>query len=567
MKKTLLLILIFCSIIPVEARQRSLSEMKALAAKVLTTVNNAKGMFGNVSTTELEVVKEKEALTIIGNENGFVIIANDDDFASGVLGHCDKEFDESNAAPAMLWWLNMTNQCLSERADAASNAYNTLQELLTTSVEDAVEPLITTKWNQNEPYYNQVPLYEKSGKSYHYYTGCVATAMAQVMNYYKYPTQGIGSHSYKYPNEESPIGTLSVDFYKTTYDWAHMKDTYIKGSYTTTEATAVATLMYHCGVAVDMEYGEDGSGAFNHMAGIAFRTYFGYNKNIKYRNKDTYPDVEFINMLRESLAAKRPVIYGGSGSQGAHSFILDGYNSEGLFHVNWGWGGHDDGYFAIATMGGFPDTQEAVFVTKSDVEDAYKSYWCVDKQGLRAEKTNNSQGIKISGFIINNDITNFTGSVNIVFKNATTEKSFQVKNCNNVGSLDEKGYRYGFSDNFTVTSISGVPNGNYVVYLTTKSASETTAQVIRSENQSVTNSFNVTVSDGRITALSSNSSPYSAINNIYKVKNSAEKHVKVYDIEGRLLHESNSENFSIDDVNAKGLLIIRQGNNVRKIRK
>ncbi len=241
-----------------------------------------------------------------------------------------------------------------------------------TTATPVVAPLIKTGWDQDAPFWNLCP--KKSGEQC--YVGCVATAMAQVMNYYQWPVQGTGSHSVKVNKT-----TYTVNFGETTYDWAHMKNVY-SGSYTTTEATAVATLMYHCGVACDMEYGtadEGGSGAWTidwngywsgqgtMCAEKALSQFFGYDaSSIKGYYRDgssedgmrSWTKSEWIAMLKVELDAARPIMYAGAGLEDpndestayGHSFVCDGYDSSNKFHFNFGWTNWCDGYYDVDAL-------------------------------------------------------------------------------------------------------------------------------------------------------------------------------------------------------------------------
>lgn len=233
-----------------------------------------------------------------------------------------------------------------------------------------VSPLIKTGWDQDSPYWNSCP--QISGSRC--YTGCVATAMAQVMNYHQWPKNGTGSHTIK--------GTsYSANFGSTTYDWENMLNSY-SGSSTSAQKTAVATLMYHCGVAVDMSYGtaaEGGSGAYtidyngywsSHgtmCAETALTQFFGYKSStIKGYYRDGSPEdgmkswtkAEWIAMLKEELDAQRPIMYAGAGYEDpsdpdtgyGHSFVCDGYDSSDKFHFNWGWSNSCDGYYDVDAL-------------------------------------------------------------------------------------------------------------------------------------------------------------------------------------------------------------------------
>lgn len=212
-----------------------------------------------------------------------------------------------------------------------------------------VNPLISTLWDQS-PYYNALAPFDQT---YNQRTvaGCVATAMAMLMKYYNYPANGSGFHSYTHEK----YGVQSANFGATTYGWAQMPNVVNSAN------NAVATLMYHCGVAVDMDYGvgaTGGSGAYvinakspvQHCAEYAFETYFGYKPSLQGVERANYSQFQWINLLKSELDASRPVYYAGFGSGGGHAFLCDGYDANNFFHFNWGWSGSFNGYFSINAL-------------------------------------------------------------------------------------------------------------------------------------------------------------------------------------------------------------------------
>lgn len=202
-----------------------------------------------------------------------------------------------------------------------------------------VGPLLTTVWGQGT-YYNAMCPPDAAGPDGHVLTGCVATAMAQIMRYWSFPPVGNGSHSYNCP----PYGTLSADFGSTAYNWAAMPDR------VTSTNTDVATICYHAGVAVNMQYGPNGSGAYSTDVPNALITYFKYANTTQYRSKSSYSSSTWENMMKEELDNSRPIYYSGSSSQsGGHAFVMDGYQNSN-FHINWGWNGSYNGYYALTAL-------------------------------------------------------------------------------------------------------------------------------------------------------------------------------------------------------------------------
>jgi hypothetical protein len=220
-----------------------------------------------------------------------------------------------------------------------SNGYYTPRN--TTSVE----PMLTTTWNQS-PYYNNLC---PDSAGIHAVTGCSATATAQVMKYWNWPVTGTGSHTYTDDN----FGTLTANFGATTYQWSLMPNA-LNSQSTTAQVNAVATLMFHVGVAIEMDYGINSSGAYTNSYGYsdlacsenALKDYFGYKSTtIHSVYKDNTTDAVWVSILTAEMDAGRPVIESGHGG-GGHAFVCDGYDNNGLFHINWGWGSAYDGYFA-----------------------------------------------------------------------------------------------------------------------------------------------------------------------------------------------------------------------------
>ena len=225
----------------------------------------------------------------------------------------------------------------------------------------AVSPLIATTWNQDAPFNNLCP---GTGND-KALVGCVATAMAQLMKYYNWPTTGTGSHSYLGDHDGYVYGTLSANFGATTYDWSNMLNSYpYANAGTVAQQNAVATLMYHCGVSVDMIYSPEWSGAYVTDAQVAswnpnqptaekaLKDYFDYSPSLYGAFKQNYTDAQWIFMLKNDLNQQHPLIYAGNdqNGEGGHCFICDGYDNNNNFHFNWGWGGFCDGYFALTGL-------------------------------------------------------------------------------------------------------------------------------------------------------------------------------------------------------------------------
>ena len=303
---------------------------------------------------------------------GYVIVAADD-VAIPVLGYCDTGvLDVDNMPDNMRWWLSEYDREIKwaiaqgieptddtkEEWKALSNARRAKQ------AEVVVAPLIKTEWSQSPWYNNKCPYDSKADKRC--VTGCVATAMAQIMKYWEHPVKGRGSHSYIH----STYGEQYADFGNTTYDWKNMpNDLSILSS--NAQINAIATLMYHCGVAVNMNYGTSKSGANSWWVASAFREYFLYSDEARLCSKDDYTLSEWKSKLQVQLILGRPLYYDGRGSSGGHAFICDGYRSDDYFHFNWGWD-EQDGYYSLSAL-----KPSFLFLTTADYTSNQNALLCL----------------------------------------------------------------------------------------------------------------------------------------------------------------------------------------------
>ena len=301
-----------------------------------------------IAYTQMQVDNEP-AVYVFNGEDGFVLVSAEDD-ARAVLGYSDHgRFDATDMPENMQFWLQMYADELA-RYEANKPVLKAGQVSMHRAKRAATDsyPTITpilgdVEWGQDEPYNNLCPTVggERS------VTGCVATAISQIMYVHKYPAKGIGSKTY---TTESHGLQLNVNFGATTYDWGNMLP-YYKNNYNSTQANAVATLMYHVGVAADMDYDPDGSGAISSAALAAITEYFGYNKSIHVLPKDFMKEETVLQTVASDLQEGRPVYISGSTvNQEGHAFVCDGIQSDGYLHINWGWNGSGNGYFALSAL-------------------------------------------------------------------------------------------------------------------------------------------------------------------------------------------------------------------------
>lgn len=363
--KKLLIIVAMLVTLPAFAKHVDLETAKKAAATFLNN-NGAKA----TQLTDLSKAAGFQNLYIFNAEPGFVVMAADD-CVKPILGYSlTGVFDAEDMPGNVRWWLQGYNdeiQLAIEDGMRTTTEVSNLWKDLTAGkrnvamATEVVTPLIQTKWNQGK-YYNALCPAVSDGPEGLAYTGCVATSMAQVMKYWEHPKTGTGSYSYTW-NEQ----TLSASF-ETEYDWDNMMDYY--GYYyangtdpyanavaapSNQEITAVATLMSHCGISVDMNYGgnsTNGSSASTMRVADALRNYFNYSPTVCFKEKDNYTDSQWEKIVKAELDAHRPLEYCGSdpNSQGGHAFVCDGYNDDGYFHFNWGWSGKFDGYFLLSNL-------------------------------------------------------------------------------------------------------------------------------------------------------------------------------------------------------------------------
>ena len=294
---------------------------------------------------------------------GFVIVAADDNYRP-IIGYSEEGvFDMDNMAPALAEYLENVRQGVMEASMASSSEPSVAADwdmLGRTGRmvsrhggrEDAY--LVETKWNQNSPYNYFCPSSQgHGGPGGRCYAGCVATAAAQLMRYWNHPVQGQGSYSY-IPEEHPEYGLLSADFGATTYDWEHMPLTLSGASQE--EIEAVAELIYHVGVCMDMGYSPSGSGAVTGRLCETMPTYFFYTDQMANLYREEYTHEAYMNMVIRSIDMNWPMVQRGGG----HAYVLDGYNDHDMVHYNWGWGGSSDGWFNIDDHG-YTDGESIIF--------------------------------------------------------------------------------------------------------------------------------------------------------------------------------------------------------------
>lgn len=293
-----------------------------------------------------EVVNKDTLFYILNDmENNAFVIVSADERVWPILGYSTQgAFNEANQPEAFKAWMEERGKEIAyikannlQAEEKTINEWSQLKSATITSQSSSVEPLLKTTWNQG-CYYNEQCPSDADGYCGHVPTGCVATAMAQIMKYWNYPGKGVGSSFL-----DSKYGQQFADFGALTYNWQQMPNLL------TSSNNEIAKLMFHCGVATSVWYCIGGSSIYTGNVPGALIRNFSYSSNIRYISRGATNSEDWTTMLRQELDSKRPVIYVGYSTVG-HAFVCDGYQNDNYFHFNWGWGGIKDGYFYVENL-------------------------------------------------------------------------------------------------------------------------------------------------------------------------------------------------------------------------
>lgn len=289
----------------------------------------------------LTVLYEMEHLAVVGFADGGYAIISKDSEHEPLWGYSSSNFDAENMVPAFKFMLERMNEQLAKPAAKSSR-----RRLPDASLPSEVQPLIKTQWNQYAPYNNLCP----TTNGEHCITGCTATALAQVVNYYRTPSVGKGVKTYSYTDDHDDQQTITMDFSVLSFDFDQMISNYESSSYTPKQASAVARLMYACGVLCEAQYGRYETWAGIHPDNI--KQYFGYNVSYCLFNPTH-------SLLYDYLSRNMPLLLHSSSEN--HILVLDGYDTNGLYHLNYGWGGDADGYYSLCYDDGTLNTNNYYF--------------------------------------------------------------------------------------------------------------------------------------------------------------------------------------------------------------
>ena len=423
------------------------------------------------------------AVYVFNQAGGGSLIVSASDVALPILGYTDAgAFDPANVPPQLQEMLEAYAAQI-EYAEEHSAEIKDFDVRYTYPTSwEYIAPLVQTKWDQGNPYNNLVPS--------KYATGCVATAMAQIMNYHKFPEIGHGSNSYV----DMYGQRYSMSFDEQSFDWANMLDDYSTTKANAQQINAVAYLMKACGFSTNMTYGPS-SGTQTEDAAIALIKYFDYNPNITFPQRANYTLAEWAELLYNQLKNVGPVLYSGHALDpaAAHAYIADGYDGNGYFHINWGWSGMCDGFYSLDALnplvqgtggtdyGGFNFTQGMVIdIYPSDGTGQFEPKAELQLNGnITADAISNQLTLSISrynpGSLMNNSLVAIYPVFGMCFENASTgEKTYMEATARFDGRpvlinqedghyLNPGSYLYGLMTE-TLEVGSDLPNAKYKVY-------------------------------------------------------------------------------------------------------
>lgn len=364
MKNNRLLLFAGSLLIPmvVMAGPRSFQQAKAIAEKqaaLLGVTIDQKAMTkARKQGSKGEITLSQESYYVFPNANskGFTIVSGDDRLPEIVGYSSQGSYDENNLPEGFVSFMKAYQNLYNKVNLGDAEALKNLAEIkawrnkknASAETSSAVAPLLgNIEWDQTSPYNNMCPKYDSVHVAA---TGCVATAMAQVMAYYKYPKQlkaDIPGYVNRWNGIPMEIPTITRE--EGIYDWDNMLPKYNKeANATQQQKDAVAKLMYHCGAAVKMSYGPESAAS---VSASKLAKYFGYDADLMMDlSRSSFTLDKWMQIIDTELAAGRPVLYGGQASDGGHQFICDGIDGEGLYHINWGWSGSQNGYFDLSLL-------------------------------------------------------------------------------------------------------------------------------------------------------------------------------------------------------------------------
>ncbi len=452
----------------------------------------------------------------LNNKHGFVVVSADDIVKPILAYSTSEEFQTGQGlSPETKYWMGLYHSQIefavlhnltATREATADWNYYTTNTGGTASKPTAVSPMLNTNWNQGT-YYD---IYTPGTGATKTPVGCVATAMAQIMKYWNAPTTGTGSYSYNHPT----YGTQSANFGATNYQWGLMPPS-LSAASSQAAKEAVSLLGYHCAVSVRMDFAPDGSGsqvlawnASSRCAENAFKNNFGYKTSIDGLYRSDYNDADWDALLKNELDNARPILYAGYGSVGGHAFVFDGYDNNGLFHINWGWGGMSNGYFTVDNLapsalgiggggGNFNSNQQALIKIEPGQPGDTMNIVMNAALTLSATTINKGDAFSITAGIWNRGTLDFGGTFTTrIYKSSDSSLASTMPYISNQVLMNGSDTNFVFS----TPGIATLGAGEYFITVLYRAEGATTWNPVP-DDAGFTNRINLTVLDNGATGI------------------------------------------------------------------
>lgn len=559
MIRTKLLLLLLVVSIPSISKPRNVAQMKQMARQVLLLAH---------ASDSIMLLDEAPAYGIYGTDKGFAVISKDDN-TTAVLGYSETTYRKGNMPCGLQWWLSTVNATLMQGDE--QQHLSSQRASAETFQPEVVGQLLTTKWGQNSPYNYKCPQVGSSKAP----TGCVATAMAQILNYYRYPDGASGEGYYTTGSNKNKRYDVAIN---STYQWDLLRDSYSSfGSLLLKESEkeAIGQLMFDAGAASHMNYNTGGSATSGYIAGNGFARVFQFDSlAIQCVTRDYCEDDNiWMNTILSELKAGRPVLMCASDeSAGGHAFVLDGMDADGRVHVNWGWNGDADGYYSLNELNPkgilgtsstyhYNSKQSIITNLRRDPTPlpgtTYHSCWVITEEYNLVGNVSNGLTISTSNdaAVMQHHHLVFCGKLGLLFLDANgQEVLFHILLDTSDSAHGRypveggRGYKVSAFRNIASSDLAALPEGTYRVWLVSKADQEETPQHIcypggKHKEYLVTKTadqlFTITMAEP--TSIKQLSVPVDAT-------------LRYYNLQG---HEVSS--------NTRGLLIVRQGDTVRKV--
>ena len=567
------------------ADNRSLAEMRSIAAAKLNRSSAVKGQMNRVKPAALQLVAEDNAYTIFSpaDAQGFVIVAKSN-LVDPVIAYSTERFDATNMPPGFRCYLAQASRTMEAIEAGRMQAPRRIASFT------PVENFVTTKWSQDYPFNRSTPN--------NYPTGCVATALAQCLNYCQYPPSVDFEGNYwvttKQGNKEKT--EKKTEHVSTTYTWPY-KDTYKSIGRT---GDNIDELLRDCGYASYMQYTEEFAGTGSIYASSALTRYFQYPEScIKYYDKDDFGiDQETWNqMIYDELAVRSPILYGAFSSDGGHAFLLTGVDAEGLVYINWGWRGNADGFYAMELMDpdgqgdGFTDGPHMITGIRptplaTDKKLVRIESWTGNPYTFRWGTSTDDDGVErhtlycdIPHGLVNKSPVTFRGVFGLFAQDLTDGSTWVIAEDLQDRDTVPSGYGAGgdseqYKDFYFYYVIDGEqglkPGHTYRMAFGTRDDEEGIWHSILCLGGEL--AYDVTYTgDPATSTVSEEKTPLPLIDAIHAVREDASSGMasanltRVYDATGRVVYTVPTCQFNLWDVPARGILVVKQGNSVRKV--